>query len=172
MDVGIVVDKVGDLVDELDDRLCHVVAGRRLCAEQERRGREVGDRAVLDAEVEVKHTQRVEHLALVLVQTLDLYIKDEVGGDLHALVRADIGGEFLLICVLDALEVGQNLGKVRRELFELGELGVPAGADLCVDDARKFGVIEKQPAAGRDAVGDVDKLFREALVPVFEGLRL
>ena len=106
------------------------------------------------------------------MQTLDLHVKNEVGRDLHALVRADIGGELLLIFMFDALEVGQDLGKAGREFFELGKLRVPARADLCINDARKFGVVEEQPAAGRDAVGDIDEFFGETLVPVPEGLRL
>ena len=48
--------------------------------------------------------QRVEHLALVFVQTLGLYVKEEIGIDRHFLAREQHVAEIFLIGALDAGE--------------------------------------------------------------------
>ena len=133
---------------------------------------EVGDLAVLDRVIEIEDGERVEKLALVLVKALDLHVEDEVGRKLDALVLCDVGGELFLVGALDRAEGGQHLFDVRLHLPQLREVGVPCGADVFVDLFRHVGIVEEHPAAGRDAVRDVDELFGEAFVPIFEGIRL
>ena len=78
--IGIAVDRVGEIVDELDDQLGQLVGGRRLAGEEEsaRRHLEIG---VL-AQPVVKHhdAQRVQQLPLVFVDALDLAIEDACRG--------------------------------------------------------------------------------------------
>ena len=92
-DVGVAVDHGGDRVDEADDRLGHGVARRGLAAEQHRALDHALGVAALDAVVEVDDVQRVEQLALVLVQALDLDVEDRVEREVDAGVLLDHRGE-------------------------------------------------------------------------------
>ena len=76
---GIVVDHLGHPVDIADDGFRPGVAGGGFRAEEVNRGMEVRQAAFLQAEVDVHDGQNVHQLALVLVQTLDLHVEDEVG---------------------------------------------------------------------------------------------
>ena len=106
------------------------------------------------------------------MKALDLHVEDEVGRKLDALVLCDVGGELFLVGALDRAEGGQHLFDVRLHLPQLRKVGVPARADVFIDLLRHIGIVEEHPAAGRDAVRDVDELFGEALVPILEGIRL
>jgi len=74
-DLCVAVDDAADRVDEADDALRHVVARRRLAAE-DRDARDdaaaLGGRHGFDRVVAVDAVERIEQLALVLVDALDL----------------------------------------------------------------------------------------------------
>ena len=55
--------------------------------------------------VQADDVQNVEHLALVLVQTLNLYVKDGVHVDFDAIVRLDIIRQTLLVVALDLAQL-------------------------------------------------------------------
>ena len=86
VDVGVVVDRLADGVDQLDDPLGHEVAGCRLAAEDERARRDLQARVLLQPVVQRDDVQHVEVLALVLVDPLDLNVEQPVG------VQFDAGG--------------------------------------------------------------------------------
>ena len=75
------------------------------------------------------------------MKALDLHVEDEVGREVDALVLLNVGGELLLVGVLDGAEGGQHLLDVRLQLAELGKVGVPCGADVLVDLLRHVGVV-------------------------------
>ena len=82
----IVVDHLGDVVDQLDDQLRLRVARRRLAGEDLHARHPVPRRLVADREVERDRLQDVEQLALVFVDALDLHVEQRIGieADAHA----------------------------------------------------------------------------------------
>ena len=75
-DFRIAVDDTSNGVDQLNDDLRRVIAGRSLASNHDDSGLEVARslclRRVLDHEVAMDHVEDVEKLALVLMYTLDL----------------------------------------------------------------------------------------------------
>ena len=67
IDIRIVVDQVGNGVNQLDDSLCADVAGGSLRTEDEHALGNIQSRVVLDAEVQIQDVERIEQLTLVLV---------------------------------------------------------------------------------------------------------
>ena len=164
------VDDVGHVVDELDDELGEVVARRGLGGEDVGAREEAGLRVGLQLEVLVDDVHDVEELALVLVHALDLDVEERIDVDLDIQFALDEFGQADLVLALhghDALlepaVVGEGL-----QLFELAQVGDPAGADLIGDEAGQAGVRLQQPAAGGDAVGLVVELAGPQLVEVLE----
>ena len=78
---GVTIDGAGEVVDELDDKLGELIGGRGLAAEEEGAWRE-GKRGI-GAQPVVEHhdVQRVEELALVFVDALDLGVEDRLWVD-------------------------------------------------------------------------------------------
>ena len=104
----------GDGVDELDDELGHVIAGRGFAAEDER-ARLHGDIGiVLDALVEGEDVQHFEVLALVFVEALDEDVEDGVGIDRDTEGLVDVGGEALLVVVLDVAPLARESASSAR----------------------------------------------------------
>ena len=69
------VDHLADRVDQLDHELGHVIAGRRLAAEDEGARDDGVVGVLLDALVEADDVQQVQMLALVLVHALGLDVE-------------------------------------------------------------------------------------------------
>src|SRR5512143_2237475 len=77
--IGIVIDHLGNGIDQLDNQLCHEVSRRGLAAEDERAGHYVLIGSFLDAIVQSNNVQNVEVLPLVFVDPLDLNVEQRVG---------------------------------------------------------------------------------------------
>ena len=156
--------------DQVDDVLGHGVGRGGLGAEQHRDGpgRLV---AALDLAVFVDDPQGVHLLALVLVQALDLDVKDGILVHFHPLALAQQGLELALVVLLDFQQAGQAVRVVGKgqQLFQLGGVAGPAVADPLGDPVGQGGVADFQPTAEGDAVGLVVELFG---VEVVEGLQL
>ena len=120
--------------------------------------------------VERNDVQDVEHLALVLVQALDLYIKDRVHVDLDAVVLLDIVRQTLLVVALDLAQLGEQrlVLAVVGEHLQLGRVLAVALADLALDQGSQLRVSLAQPAAVRNAVGNIAELGRVDLVEIVE----
>ena len=154
----------------MDDVLGHGVGRGGLGAEQHRDGpgRLV---AALDLAVFVDDPQGVHLLALVLVQALDLDVKDGVFVHFHPLALAQQGLQLALVVLLDLQQAGKALRVVGKgqQLLQPGGVPGPAVPDPLGDPVGQGGVAGFQPAAEGDAVGLVVELFR---VQVVEGLQL
>src|SRR5262249_35770995 len=128
----IVVDRIGDGVDELDDELGHEIAGGGLAAEDEgARGNECF-RVALETQVEGEDVQGVEVLALVFVDALDLNVEKRFGVHVHAGSQSQISSEIafrlelyfapsLLKCLIvrERLQF-PKLGKIEQPLLSNG----------------------------------------------------
>ena len=96
----VVVDDLGDGVDELDDELGHVIAGGGFRAEDDGARDEVHVRVVLQLQVERDGVEDVQELALVLVEALHLHVEEGIGVDFDAVVFADVLREDELVGAL------------------------------------------------------------------------
>ena len=106
--------------------------------------------------------QHVEQLALVLVDALDLHVEQRIGAHLDAEVGADLGGEALLVVLLDGAELAAEGGILGEggEARDLAEVGHPALADARGDQRRQRLVDVVQPPPRRHTVGHVDEFSR------------
>ena len=99
--------------------------------------------------------ERVQELALVLVQALDLDVEERVG------VESELPGVRRILRKIDLVEPlhgGDTLDESRvvgelLEVHELVEIGDPRRADRLGDERREARVALVKPASGRDAVG-------------------
>ena len=78
-DDRIPVDSAGEIVDELDDYLGQLIGGRRLAGEEESSRRHLEIRVLTQPIVKHYDPKRVQQLALVFMDALDLAIEDAVG---------------------------------------------------------------------------------------------
>ena len=95
--------------DKLNNSLCHLISGSRLCAEDKGGGRPVGQLALLDAEVDRHDRESVDELSLVLVESLNLNVKDSVGVNVIAVHLFDVLGKLNLLLLLDIVELCDEL---------------------------------------------------------------
>ena len=170
VDVGVVVDRLAHRVDELDDQLGDVVAGRGLAAENESARGDVEPRVLLEPVVQGDDVQRVEVLALVLVNALDLNVEHPVRVELDARLRRDQVRQPGLVLPLDrapALLEGRIVG-VSLQTAQLLQVHQPAFADGLVEQGAQTGVGQADEAPRGDAVGLVEEPIRPHLVEVFE----
>ncbi len=86
-------------MDELDDQLGRIVAGRCLAAEDD--GSRRGIAAALEVTVQRHRVQHVEVLALVLVDALDLHVEHGVGQQLDAVRVLRVSRQGLFVGPLD-----------------------------------------------------------------------
>lgn len=160
----VVVDNGSNSVDQVYNLLGHPVARSSLATKDGDFGLELLPllrRERLEGKIAVDDTKDVHLLALVLVDTLDLDVKEgrwvdiDTGGLLDVLGQADLVGILdlgpLLTevgIVLVVLDLGQ-LGQILEEVLATGLAGDELG------EAR-VGLVE--PSAGSDTVGDVGEL--------------
>ena len=174
VDLLVIVDEVGDGIDEFDDGLGPHVPGSGFGTEDEDALGGLQVRVLLESEVEVEDVQGVEQLAFVLVQPLDLDVEDGLGINLHALAPRHPGGEAHLV---GSFDLGQTLvdalGNRVGVQGEHGEVAHPlVGAGDVVEKIGQPRVALLEPAAWGDTVGLVVELPRPQLVPGFEGVGL
>ena len=101
----IAIDGAGEIVDELDDDLGELIGGRRLAGKKESARRHLELRVLAQPIVEHHDAQRVEQLALVFVDALDLAIEDAVRVHRFAGSALEPIGKFRLGLALGLAEV-------------------------------------------------------------------
>ena len=174
LDVRIVVDHAGDVVDELDGHLGQVVARGGLGTEEHgARGDVLGlDLAGLDVGVGGDDGQDLQGLALVLVQALNHGVEHGVRVELEAVLALGVGGEVDLVGLLDGGELLDEfivLGQ-RLEALEHLQVGEPlVGAEALGDEVGQARVGELDEATRSHAVGHVGELVRVDVGEVLEG---
>ncbi len=126
-----------------------------------------GDPVVLGDDV-----QHLEHLPLVLVESLDHDVEHVVFADVEAVALAQDAREPALVAGLDRGELLAELGVggERLEAAQPLEVDGPAGAERLGDELGERRVGEADEAPRRDAVGDVGELAGEELVEVVQHL--
>ena len=152
----------GQHVDEVDDLLRAAVTRRGLRAEDKGARRHRVVRIIANAVVEHEDVQRVEQLALVLMQTLDLHVEHHRRIQLDALMAVNPAAEALLVFLLDCGKLFDKgcVVRKRQQLFQLIKVFAPALADGFIHQLGERRVGQHQPAARRDAVSDRVELLR------------
>ena len=127
---------------------------------------------LLDLIVEIHYVQDVKKLSLVLMETLDLYIKDGSGIHLYPVVILDIFCQTNLVFILDIHELLLSPGVVSiyLKLLHLVQIGDPLGSDVIRYPLCQKGIAMEQKSPLSDAVGLVIELGRIHIIKVLKGL--
>ena len=169
----IAVDEIGHAVYIMNNCFCTAVARRSFCTEDECGGRKVLDAAVLDRQIQIHDAQRIEQLALILMQALDLHVKDKRWVKCNALMLLDHAAQLAFLLKLDGVELlDGHFVNTSLQSFQLVEMFQISCADLAVEQTAEFRVRQAQPAAGRNAVGLVLEALGVDGIPVFEQIVL
>lgn len=162
--VGIVVHHGSHRVDEVDNLLGHPVSRGSLATKDGHAGHLLPallGRHLLQRQVAVNDAENVELLALVLVNTLDLNVKERRRVDRNSGRRLDVFGEADLVGILD---FGPLLAEplVASKLLQLVQLRQileeAVAAALGSNELRQARVGLVEPSARSDTVGHVGKL--------------
>ena len=174
LDVRVVVDDAGDVVDQLDGLLGQIVARSGLGTEHDGTRHDVvcRDLAGLDVGVTCDHGEDLQCLTLVFVQTLDHGVDHGVRVDVEAVFALGVVGEVNLVGLLDGSELLDEFvvcGK-RFEAFEQFEVAHPlVGAEAFGDEVGQARVGELDEAARGHAVGHVGELVGIHVGEVLQG---
>ena len=173
LDVRIVVDHAGHVVDQLDRQLGHVVARGGLGAEDHGARHDIvgGHVAVLDVRVAGDQGQDLQALTLVLVQTLDHGVEHGVRVHVEAVLTLGVVGEAHLVGMLDLGELLDELVILRQRFEALEQLQVAqplVGAQAFGDQVGQARVGQLDEAAGGHAVGHVRELLAVQVGEVLE----
>ena len=114
-------------------------------------------------ELQLRDVHRAQKLALILVQALDLHVKDRIAVEREAVRAEHPRGQPLLVERLDLLEPREHGGIIRRalksrKLLRMQEIAV--AAEHVAHERVQAGVALGKPPAVVDAVGDIGKAAR------------
>ena len=174
IDGSVVIDHIRNGVDQLDGHLRSAIACSCLCAEDKGSRIERHLRMILQLVIQIHDMKDVHQLSLVLVQSLDLYVKDRTRIDIDSVVLLDILRQAQLILILDVHELLLCLRIICIDfhLRDLRKIGHPFISDMCRYPVCKKLVAVKQETALGDSVGLVVELVREHLIEVLKSLAL
>ena len=174
LDNRIVIYLVCHCIDELDRKLCILVA--RCCLRTENEGSRIKfhARIFLDLIIEIHHMKNVHELSLVLVQSLDLHVKDGIRVYGHIVVLFDIFCQTHLVLALDLHELFlcHRIIDILHQPFDHRKVYNPVLSYLLSHPVREQRIAVKQETSLCDAVCLVVELLREHLVKVSELLIL
>ena len=149
----------------MNNVLRHVVCRRRLTGKDFHPWHPVGRWVGFDAIVVRDDVQHVHELSLVLMDTLDLHIKQRFRVGHHVQVQRKIHRQPLLV-----QKLGFTHGFVHRreiqvlfKLAQLTQIGTPGAANMFVQDVGERLVSQRQPATRGNTVRHVAKTRREDL---------
>ena len=166
--IGVGIEHVGHRAHQLDDQLGHVVARRRLAAEDECARHDIEAGIGLQPAVEGEDVKDVEVLSLVLMDALDLDVEQGVGIDHRPCAILDDFGQAKLVAPLHAAPTLAELriARARLQPAQRIELGRPGVAELFGDQFGESGIAQHQKATRGHSVRYVDKPVGIHLDPV------
>ena len=170
LDLGVLFNVLADHAKQLNDALCHLIAGSSLSTEDIglRRHFQIG--VVTQLQINADDVERIEQLTLVLVQTLDLYVINAMGIDLLPRLAIQMLCKSNLVCMLDIAHALYH-SRIVSKLGKLGKLlGIVtvARTNAFIQQTCQTGVGIAQPAAMCNTVGDVEELLGIHLIEVLE----
>ena len=117
----------------------------------------------MQQELQLRDVHRAQKLALILVQALDLHVKDRVAVEREAVRAEHPRGQPLLVERLDLLEPRKHGGIIRRALQTRELLGVQEiaiTAEHIAHERVQAGIALGKPPAVVNAVCDIGKAAR------------
>ena len=114
---AVIVDSFCHCVDKLDDSLCTAVTRSGLCSEDVGSGWRIEVWILQNAVVQIHDVEYVQQLSLVLVESLDLHIKDRVWIQELVLGNFQVMSQLLLVCSLIPGLLKNDDGKPDREEY-------------------------------------------------------
>lgn len=162
--ICVIVHNRSNRVDQVNNLLGHPVTRSSLSTKDGDTGLlllSLLERHGLEAEIAVNDTKDVELLSLVLVNTLDLDVKESSGVDSDTSGCLDVFGEADLVGIFDLSPLLAEflVSGERFELVQLGEIGEKTiSTALGADQLRQTRVGLVQPTSGGNTVGDVGEL--------------
>ena len=116
--------------------------------------------------------ESLEKLSLILVQSLNLHVKERVGVNNNSVVLLNILGKILLVVQLNLGELIPERLIIRKgsELFKLSVVLNPTVAYSLADQVRELGVSLIEPSSEGNAVGHVLELVGINAIVILEGL--
>ena len=169
-DLRITVDEVRNRTDKGDNLLGHKVAGGRLGSEDIGVRDPACVRIGLNGAVPHEDAQGVHILPLVLVQALDLYVKDGGGLHLNFCIFIDQRRQILLILELDLTNAVEHGLVIRKflQIFQLIQIVHKFVPDQLRDQRGQARIGLAEPAARGDAVGDIGEFHGREAVEIAE----
>lgn len=162
----VIVDNISNLVDKVNDSLCHPVSWSSLSTED----RDAGNKLLpllrghgLDLKVAVDDTKDVQLLALVFVDTLDLDIEQSSGVHSNTIVLLDVFCKSDLVGILDITELFAELLVINKGLQLVKQCKILEelmSTKLGCDQSRELGVGLVKPSSWSDTIGNVGELVR------------
>ncbi len=130
----IVIDHIRNIVDQMNDVLGNVISRRRFTGKDIDAWHPIRLRIGLDTVVSGDHMQHVEQLTFVLVNTLDLHIKQRVRVEHHVqILRHPVGQPTLVLILGDRHFFNKRrIVDLRLQLAQLAEIGAPVAANLLI----------------------------------------
>ena len=170
VDVRVVVDRLGDGVDQPDHQLGDEVTRGGLTAENESTRGDLEVRVLLEPVVESDDVQRVEMLALVFVDAFDLNVEHPLRVEQDAGVIGDVIGEPGFVATLHGhpLLLERSVVGVGFQAAQLLQVDHPPLADGVVEEPSKARIGQTHEPARSHPVGLVGEPLRPHLVEVFE----
>ena len=166
-DLRIVVYDLLQAQDQMNDILGNHIGGSGFRPENCRDG-SGRNLAGLDFQVLVNDVEGVQLLALILMETFDLDIKDGIRADFQLLCFFQVCAQSLLVFLLDFQKLFEYLFVllVREQLFQLGRVLFVAFPDSFIQKFCQERIAVEKPAAEGDSVRLVVELLRVEPVKV------
>ena len=168
-DLRIVVYDLLQAQDQMNDILGNHIGGSGFRPENRRDG-SGRNLAGLDFQVLVNDVEGVQLLSLILMETLDLDIKNGIRADFQILRFFQVCAQSLLVFLLDFQELFEHrfVALVRKQLFQLGRVLFVALLDGFIQKFCQKRIAVEKPAAEGDSVRLVVELLRVEPVKVVE----
>ena len=143
--------------------LGHVVSRGRLTGENVHSRHPLRLRIGFDPVIAGNDVQHIHQLAFVLMDAFDLHIKQRLRIHHHIKLLRNIAGQPLFVFQFSLTHrlIDRRIVDMLLQLVKLAQIGPPGAADMLIQHFRQRRVGQRQPAARRDAVGDVGKAHRE-----------
>ena len=131
-------------------------------------------RIALDLIIQINDMQDIEKLSLILVQTLDLYIKNRIRIDFDVVMFQNISGEAFLVGALDR---GKLLPLIlvidkRVKFLHLRKICHPLRSDQTAHPCCQALIAVEQETPLGDTVGLVVELIRLQIIEIAQSLFL
>ena len=174
IDRSIIIDHISHRVDQLDGQLCSHISGSCFCTEDKGSRIEIHIRMLFDLVIQVHYMKDIHQLSLILMKSLNLYIKDGTRIDINVVVLFDIFCQthFVLVFDIHELMLCFLIIHIQSQLFDLRQISDPLVTNMSSYPFCQQRIAVKQETSLGNTIGLVVELLRHHLVEIFQFLFL